>query len=104
MKGKNKNMKAEELRKITEQSELECADEFWEEYKEKLFSKLMLQAKGRQYSITIGYPDELAKTKQGGAWIDYKPLREKVKNELEILGYTFKYADDRQGDFITISW
>lgn len=97
-------MKAEELRKITQQAELESADKFWEEFKDRLFEGLKKQGKCEQYSLTINYSDELGKTKQGADWISYKPLRNKVKQELESLGYKFSYIDDRQGDYISISW
>jgi hypothetical protein len=97
-------MKAEEMRKITEQAELKCANEFWEEFKDKLFKGLKRQAESRSFSITIGYMDELAKTREGADWISYKPLRDKVKQELESLGYKFSYDNDRNGNSVNISW
>lgn len=97
-------MKAEEMRKITEESEIKGANEFWEEFKETLFEGLKRQAQCRCNSITIKYNDKLSETKQGCYWINVKYLRDKVKTELESLGYKFSYSDAQQGEFVNISW
>lgn len=97
-------MKAEEMRKITKQAEAEGAIDFWEEFKEILFEGMKRQAQCRCTSITIKYNDKLSETKQGCYWINVKYLREKVKRELEELGYKFSYSDAQQGESVTISW
>lgn len=97
-------MKAEEMRKVTEQAEFDCASKFWEEFKGGLFEGLKNRAKSRSFDITIRYLDELSKTKEGANWISYKPLREKVKQELESLGYKFSYTNDIEDEYVTISW
>ena len=97
-------MKAEEMRKITEQAKVDSANKFWEECKDNLFKGLKRMAECRRDSVVIGYADELGKTKQGCSWVKCKYLREKVKQELESLGYKFSYSDTQQGEFVTISW
>jgi hypothetical protein len=95
---------AQEMRNITKQAEMEGSTLFWNEFKDRLFTALKRQAECRCYSLTIGILDEIGKTKQGGSWIGYKPLRDKVQNEIENLGYSFNYNSDREDENVTISW
>jgi hypothetical protein len=95
-------MRAEEMKKITEQAKLETANKFWDEFKEILFDKIQQQARFRQESITIEYSSYLAKIEQGDSWTNCKYLRDKAQQELEELGYEF-YYNDRDG-YVTISW
>jgi hypothetical protein len=97
-------MRAEEMRKITEQATLEALKIFWEEFKNILFEGMKRQAECRCDSITIKYGDKLSETKQGCSWINYKPFRDGVQQELESLGYKFSYNDAKQGEFVTIAW
>jgi len=95
-------LRAEELKKITKESEIDCVSEFWEWFSQILNNYLVDVAKGRQDRVCIGYHDEIAKTKQGSVWIAYKPLREKVEQELKLLGYKFIY--DSGGARVVIEW
>lgn len=97
-------MRAEEMRKITDQAQLENANKFWCEFKDILFDGLKRQAECRCDGLTLGERDELSKTKQGASWISYKPLRDKVKKELEELGYKFSFSDAQQGATVSITW
>ena len=98
-------MRAEEMRKITEQCENELANNFWEEFKDKLFEGIKKQAECRCYGLILDNKSELSKIKNGGSWFSYKPLRDKVQNELESLGYEFSYIDSQQqGEQVSILW
>ena len=97
-------MKAEEMRKITEQCENEMANEFWEEFKDRLFEGIKKQAECRCYGLILDDKSELSKIKNGGSWIDYKPLRDKIQKELESLGYEFSIDSRQQGFQVSILW
>ena len=97
-------MKAEEMRKITEQSQLESANKFWKEFKNRLFEGLKREAESRCYSLTISSRDDLGSTKEGCNWIEYKPLRDKVTYELKELGYVVSFNVAEESSFFSIHW
>lgn len=93
-------MKAEEARKIYEQAQKENANRWYEEFQKKLFNAIRKQSESRCDELIIGSHDDL----NVDGFISCSPLRNRLKEELEKLGYKVSYNDHREGDYITISW
>jgi hypothetical protein len=97
-------LKAEDMRKITEQSERECVNTFWNEFKETLFKTIKRQAECRCDALLIEASDDLSKTKQGFCWLTHKPFRNRIAMELESLGYKIEYSGAGEGCSMLIKW
>jgi len=95
-------MQASEARYITEQTEVRKAKEWWNKFSIELFEAIKRQAECRCYEIMIGEQDDL----NSMPWIDCSYLRERVRVELEQLGYLFTYINEGGSSYpcVQIGW
>lgn len=92
---------ANKAKEIYVKSEYDNAEKWWEEYKKKLNNTIVSCAESRNTTLTISDND----TKLNDyCWISYKPLREKLKLELEKLGYIVSYHNGFEGEWVVIDW
>ncbi|RXZ78102.1 hypothetical protein EBB07_29040 [Paenibacillaceae bacterium] len=93
-------MNASEAHAISEKTEKENAERWFEEFKAELFYSIRQQAESASYTLKIATNSRLNRI----PWISFAPLQEKAKTELIKLSYTVEQSSDDQQDYFIIKW
>lgn len=95
-------MKPEELRRIADNKNNKYGEDFWNEFKEKLFNMMgvMASSGGYEYKFNAHSNDMNPYN-----WLSTPHLYKPIIKNLEELGYTVTHCDDvRDGTYFIVKW
>jgi len=91
---------ATEAKTLTDEQKENDVKEWYKQFSIKLEESIMKQIDCSCYGLIIHEHDNLNEF----GWIINKSLRDKVKQELELLGYKFYHIDEQQATSVEINW